>query len=396
MLKKKILAINTGSSSIKFALYRCDAEEQLLFTGSLTRIGHESGAFCVRNQGGGTVCSESVRVVDHEAASNYLFSWMASQAAFKPDAVGHRLVHGGPRYFSPQVVSPELIAALEKLSPFAPEHLPQALTALRHAHKLFPEILQVTCFDTFFHAAMPPVARFYPLPYSIRREGVVRYGFHGLSYEYLLDEVERLGGREAKQGRIILAHLGHGASMAAVKGAQSIDTSMGFSPAGGLMMSTRTGDLDPGVILFLLQQEKMSPSEIKEMIYRRSGLLGISGISDEMQALLSLEAEKPQAHEAIELFCYRAKQCIGSFTAAMGGLDTLVFSGGIGEESREIRRRICEGLGFLGITVDDSRNKISSAVISPPDAPVTVRVIKTNEELMIVRHTLALLRGAVT
>ena len=373
-----------------------EGEEQLLFTGSLTRIGHESGAFCVRNQGGGTVCSESVRVVDHEAASNYLFSWMASQAAFKPDAVGHRLVHGGPRYFSPQVVSPELIAALEKLSPFAPEHLPQALTALRHAHKLFPEILQVTCFDTFFHAAMPPVARFYPLPYSIRREGVVRYGFHGLSYEYLLDEVERLGGREAKQGRIILAHLGHGASMAAVKGAQSIDTSMGFSPAGGLMMSTRTGDLDPGVILFLLQQEKMSPSEIKEMIYRRSGLLGISGISDEMQALLSLEAEKPQAHEAIELFCYRAKQCIGSFTAAMGGLDTLVFSGGIGEESREIRRRICEGLGFLGITVDDSRNKISSAVISPPDAPVTVRVIKTNEELMIVRHTLALLRGAVT
>jgi acetate kinase len=393
--KKKILALNTGSSSIKFALYETGEGEVLLCTGSLTRIGQKKGAFSAKDGQGSSLASESVSLPDHDAACAWLFSWVLKQGeAYRPDAIGHRMVHGGPRYSSPQVVSPELIASLEELVPYAPEHLPQALKAVSQAAKLFPGTLQVTCFDTSFHSSMPSVARFYPLPESIRSEGVQRYGFHGLSYEYLLGELERQGGRDVAQGRIIFAHLGHGASMAAVKEGRSIDTTMGFSPAGGLVMSTRTGDLDPGVILFLLQQEKMSAAEIKEMVNRQSGLLGISGISDDMQALLSME-QNLKAREAVDMFCYRAKMALGSYAAVMGGVDTLVFSGGIGEHAAEIRRRICEGLGFLGIAVESSRNVVSSPVISPDGSAVTVRVIATNEELMIVRHTLAILAGTV-
>jgi acetate kinase len=391
---KKILAINTGSSSMKFALYEVGETEELLFTGSLTRIGHEGGAFTVRDGQGSSIAGESLAMPDHESACAYLFSWVESQGeACKPDAIGHRMVHGGPRYSSPQVVSPELIASLEELVPYAPEHLPRALTAVMYASKHFPGTLQAACFDTSFHSSMPPVARFYPLPESIRSEGVQRYGFHGLSYEYLLGELERQGGGGVRQGRIILAHLGHGASMAAVKEGRSIDTSMGFSPAGGLVMSTRTGDLDPGVILFLLQQDKMSAAQIKEMVNRQSGLLGISGISDDMQVLLSMEQQNPKAREAVAMFCYRAKMCVGSYAAVMGGIDTLVFSGGIGEHAADIRRRICEGLGFLGIAVDECRNEASLPVISSDGSPVTVRVIATNEELMIARHTLDILGG---
>jgi acetate kinase len=394
--KKKILALNTGSSSIKFALYEISEAEELLFTGSLTRIGHEDGAFSVRDGQSKSIASKSIVVQDHDAACAYLFSWVVSQGdACKPDAIGHRMVHGGPHYSSPQVVSPELIASLEELVPYAPEHLPQALKAVGHASKRFPGTLQVTCFDTSFHSSMPPVARFYPLPESIRSEGVQRYGFHGLSYEYLLGELERHGGRDVSQGRIIFAHLGHGASMAAVKEGRSIDTTMGFSPAGGLVMSTRTGDLDPGVILFLLQQDKMNAAQIKEMVNRQSGLLGISGISDDMQVLLSMERQNLKAREAVDMFCYRAKMSLGSYAAVMGGVDTLVFSGGIGEHAAAIRSRICEGLGFLGIAVDASRNDVSSPVISPDGSAVTVRVIATNEELMIVRHTLGILDGTV-
>ncbi|NTV05398.1 MAG: acetate/propionate family kinase [Chlorobiaceae bacterium] len=393
---KKILALNTGSSSIKFALYETGEAEKLLLTGSLIRIGHEGGGFVVRDDRGITIVSESVTVPDHDAACDYLFSWLVSQGAlYKPDAIGHRMVHGGPHYSRPQVVSPELIASLEELVPYAPEHLPQALKAVGQVSKLFPGTLQVMCFDTSFHTSMPSVARFYPLPESIRSEGVRRYGFHGLSYEYLLSELERQGGSEAARGRIILAHLGHGASMAAVKEHRSIDTTMGFSPAGGLVMSTRTGDLDPGVILFLLQQDKMNAAEIKAMVNRQSGLLGISGISDDMQVLLSMESQNLKAREAVDMFCYRAKMCLGSYAAVMGGLDTLVFSGGIGEHAAEIRRRICEGLGFLGVFVEASRNVVSSPVISPDGSAVTVRVIATNEELMIVRHTLDIVAGTV-
>jgi acetate kinase len=392
---KKVLAINTGSSSIKFSLYNISDAEELVLTGSLTRIGYQGGEFAVMDQQRHVLESSSVAMHDHESACDHVFSWIRSQGeSCRPDAAGHRMVSGGRSYSTPEVATSELIASLEELIPYAPEHLPQALTAVRYAIKLFPDILQVTCFDTAFHSSMPAVAKLYPFPEPVRRSGIQRYGFHGLSYEYLLGELERRNEQGGSQKRIILAHLGHGSSMAAVFDGKSIDTTMGFSPAGGLVMSTRTGDLDPGVLLFLMQQEKMNPREMNAMINRHAGLLGISGVSDDMQVLLSMQQENSRVREAIDLFCYRAKQWIGSYAAVMGGLDTLVFSGGIGEHAGEIRSRICEGLGFLGIAIDPSRNLLSSPVISPDGNSVSVRVIKTNEELMIARHTFKLLTGA--
>jgi acetate kinase len=385
---RRILALNTGSSSIKFSLYLTGNEERLLFTGSLDRIGRDKGRFSVRVGNGKMLESGNVSHADHAAACDHLFTWFLSQEDEKPDAVGHRIVHGGPAYSSPVILSPEILLSLGELSPYAPEHLPPALGAVKHVWRVFPGTMQVACFDTSFHSSMPSFARFYPLPEVVREHGVLRYGFHGLSYEYLMGELERQGGPDAATGKVILAHLGHGASMAAVKEGRSIDTSMGFSPAGGLVMSTRTGDLDPGVMLFLLQQDRMNAAEIKEMVNLRSGLLGISGISDDMQVLLAKASENLKAGEAVEMFCYRAKQYVGSYAAAMGGLDTIVFSGGIGANSPEIRARICEGLDFLGITIDPGRNRVSAPLISEDGAGVTVRVMETNEEIVIVRHTL--------
>jgi acetate kinase len=353
----------------------------------LTRIGGNTGRFTVRDAGGESIVDDQVAVSDHDAACDHVFSWILSNGSGKPDAIGHRMVHGGPRHSFPEAVTPELIASIEELSPYAPEHLPQALKAVRHAGTVMPGVLQVACFDTAFHRSMPSVAQLYPLPEAIRREGVQRYGFHGLSYEYLLSELARLESPEALQGRIILAHLGHGASMAAVRNGRSIETSMGFSPAGGLVMSTRTGDLDPGVILFLLQQDRLSPAEIKEMVNRRSGLFGVSGRSDDMRDLLEAEVSDEPARQAVELFCYQARKYIGSLTAVLGGIDMLVFTGGIGEHSPDVRGRICEGLEFFGIQLDHEKNRMNLPLISHEKGRVSVRVMKTNEELMIVRQT---------
>jgi acetate kinase len=279
------------------------------------------------------------------------------------------------------------MASMEEISAYAPEHLPQALKAVSHAGSLMPGVLQVACFDTAFHRSMPPVARLYPLPETVRKEGVERYGFHGLSYEYLQSELERQEGPAAVRGRMILAHLGHGASMAALQDGRSVETTMGFSPAGGLVMSTRTGDLDPGVILFLLQQDRLSSGEIKEMVNRHSGLLGVSGTSDDMRDLLAAEASDCRARQAVELFCYQARKSMGALAAVLGGLDMLVFTGGIGEHSAVVRSRICSGLEFLGIELDDAKNGANQPVISKEAGRVSVRVMKTNEELTIVRQT---------
>jgi acetate kinase len=389
---KKILAVNTGSSSIKFSLIAIGESEELLLTGSLTRIGSPGGEFIVRDGKGDTIEKSSVAVPDHQGACDYVFSWIHLQAeASRPDAAGHRMVSGGRSYSKPEVVTSQLIASLTELIPYAPEHLPQALTALRSAIKFFPDTLQVTCFDTAFHFTTPTLAKLYALPEQLRSSGVQRYGFHGLSYEYLMGELDR---EMVKGSRVILAHLGHGASMAAVLQGQSVDTTMGFSPAGGLIMSTRTGDLDPGVLLFLMLHEGVTPEELNVMINRHSGLLGLSGVSDDMQVLLSMQHESPQARQAVDLFCYRAKQAIGSYAAVLGGLDTLVFSGGIGENSGEIRSRICDGLGFLGIAIEPEQNKLSAPVISSCGSAVSVRVMNTNEELMIARHTFRVLMEA--
>ncbi len=385
---KHILALNTGSSSIKFSFYRMGDSEETLYAGSLTGVGSEKGRFSVRDTAGTVVVEDDVEAADQEDACTSVFSWILSQYEFPgPDAVGHRMVHGGPLFTAPEIVTPALIESLEQLSPFAPEHLPQALKAVKHAGDTFSGVRQVACFDTAFHAAMPTVARLYSLPETIRRQGVQRYGFHGLSCEYLLSELQQEEGGEALPGKMIFAHLGHGASMTAVRNGKSVDTTMGFSPAGGLVMGTRTGDLDPGVILFLLEQDELSPAEIKDMVNRRSGLLGVSGISNDMRDLLEAEKEESAAHEAVELFCYQARKYIGSLAAVLGGLDALVFTGGIGEHSPEIRKRICTGLDFLGITIDEEKNRKNMPLVSQEKGPVAVRIIGTNEEVMIARHT---------
>ncbi len=390
---KHILAVNTGSSSIKFALYDIGASEELVFSGSLTRIGLEGSRFTLKDAQGKQTAGESVSAESHDSACEYVFSRILSIGGTVPDAVGHRMVHGGPDHADPEMISPELTTSLTALIPYAPEHLPQALKAVNRAGKVFPGVPQVACFDTAFHRTMPAAAQLYPLPESVRNKGVQRYGFHGLSYEYLVGELERREGSGALRGRVILAHLGHGASMAAVLDGKSIDTTMGFSPAGGMAMGTRTGDLDPGVILFLLQQENMDPAEVKDMVNRRSGLLGVSGKSGNMRDLI--EDHDPASRLAVELFCYQAGKCIGGFAAALGGLDTLVFTGGIGEKAAEIRRRICEGLAFLGISIDAEKNAANSTIISRKDGTVTVRVMETKEELMIARRTYNLLKESL-
>jgi acetate kinase len=388
-----ILALNTGSSSIKFSLYESGETEELLFSGSLTRIGLKDGRFSVVEPEGRFIDCERVDVPDHQAACRHVFSWLRQRGSGKPDAVGHRVVHGGPRHTAPEQVTSELVESVAELVPYAPEHLPQALSAIRYAALELPGVFQVACFDTAFHSTMPPLAKLCPIPEEFRREGVQRYGFHGLSYQYILSELQAKGEPLARKGRVILAHLGHGASMAAVLDGRSVETTMGFSPAGGLVMSTRTGDLDPGVVLFLLQQGHLDFAGLRDMVNRKSGLLGVSGLSDDMRDLLDAEAKHEEARLAVELFCYSARKHIGALTAALGGLDMIVFTGGIGFYSPDIRERICAGLEFLGIQIDHEKNMSHPGIISTDTGRVVVRVMETNEEVMIVRETRKLLEG---
>jgi acetate kinase len=299
------------------------------------------------------------------------------------DAVGHRVVHGGPRYSDPQLITHEMIEELMQLKPFDPEHLPEEILLTEAFHRRFPGLPQVACFDTAFHHDMPGVARRLPIPRRYEAQGVRRYGFHGLSYQYLVGELARLAGKEAAQSRVVLAHLGNGASLAAVRGGKSIDTSMGFTPMAGVPMSTRSGDLDPGLLWYLAHTENMSAKQFNEMVNFQSGLLGVSETSSDMRVLLDHETQDGRAADAIEMFCYQVKKWIGSFAAALGGLDQLVFAGGIGENCPPVRARICDGLGFLGIEVNGPRNDENAAVISKPDGRVTVRVIHTDEEHVI-------------
>ncbi len=315
-----------------------------------------------------------------------LIDWLDRAFGFAAiAAVGHRVVHGGSRYQEPERVTAELIEELRRISPYDPDHLPGEIELIEAFRNRDPDLLQVACFDTAFHHNMPRVAQIVPIPRRFEAAGVRRYGFHGLSYAYLMEELARVAGPAEARGRVILAHLGAGASLAAVHGGLSIDTTMGFTPASGLVMGTRTGDLDPGLVRFLAQTEGMTADAFDHLVNHESGLLGVSETSPDVRDLLVREGVDVRAAEAIELFCYQAKKWIGAFAAALGGLDTLVFSGGIGENAPEIRRRICEGLAFLGIALDEGRNASSALLISTDQGLVKVRVIRTDEELMIAK-----------
>ena len=377
-----LLVLNSGSSSLKFALYDMVGVETPVFSGKLTRISQPDGQFTVHLPSN-EHRTEPTSLPDHASAGQWLLNWLGQQPGIQPGAVGHRLVHGGAMYQTPRRVTPDLLAGLRTLIPFAPDHLPNAIGLIEAVGHRYPELPQVVCFDTAFHQTMPECARQLPLPRRFRREGLVRYGFHGLSCEYVLSQLDAATG----PGRVIVAHLGNGASMTAVLNGQSLDTTMGLTPTGGLMMGTRTGDLDPGVLLYLLTNDRMDASALRQLLNNESGLRGVSELSSDVRELLEAAPDNPHAADAIDLFCYIAKKHLGALVAVLNGLDTLVFTGGVGENAPAIRAGICSRLDYLGVTIDPVRNIRNAPVISPDGSRVTVRVIPTNEELMIARHT---------
>jgi acetate kinase len=380
----RILTINGGSSSIKFAMFEAGDPLRRILEGGVERIGLPAATFVVKGLNQKDNYSRLVAAPDHTVAVGILMDWIEDR--MRRDAllaVGHRVVHGGPKYSEPQRITAEMVEELRQLSPFDPEHMPEEILLTEAFHRRFPDLPQVACFDTAFHHDLPRVARLLPIPRRYEAQGVRRYGFHGLSYAFLMRELVRLDGAEAAKGRIILAHLGNGASLAAVRDGKSIDTSMSFTPAAGVPMSTRSGDLDPGLVWYLTRTEKMSAKQFNEMVNFQSGLLGVSETSSDMRYLLDHETEDLRAAEAVALFCYQIKKWIGAFAAALGGLDTLVFAGGIGEKAPVVRARICDGLGFLGIELEEKRNAANEGVISIDASRIKVRVIRTDEELMI-------------
>lgn len=382
-LSPHVLALNAGSSSIRFALVEPGASRASC-SGRIDRIGLPGTNLVQVDASGEHAPSLRVAASDYHAAAGFLLDWLERQVWFPSvQAVGHRVVHG-MHHAEPERITAKLLAQLHRISPYAPDHLPREIGLIEALRQRQPQLPQVACFDTAFHRTMPRVAKLLPIPRRYQKLGVERYGFHGLSYAYLMEELRRLDPAAAK-GRVILAHLGNGASLAAVRDGRSIDTSMGFTPAAGLVMSTRSGDLDPGLLSFLSRRKKMTPTQFDHMVNHESGLRGVSATSSDMRDLLAREAKDPRAAEAIALFCYQARKWIGAYAAALGGLDTLVFAGGIGENSPVIRGRICEGLEFLGLKLHRTRNANNAALVSTNAARVAVRVIPTDEARMIAR-----------
>lgn len=356
------------------------------------RIGFPDVTLTLTDLASGTSERRTIQAAHHKDCVDPLVTWLEQKfTSADLAAIGHRVVHGGHRYREPHVITSDVMGELRRLSPYDPEHLPAEIKLIEAFGRRFPTIPQVACFDTAFHRDLPRVARLLPIPRRYEAAGIRRYGFHGLSYAYLMGELRRLAPDEA-QGLVILAHLGNGASMAAVRAGKSMDTSMGFTPTAGLPMSTRSGDLDPGLLSYLSRTEGMTVEQFHTMVNRQSGLLGLSETSSDIRDLLACEDRDVRAAEAVALFCYQAKKWIGSFAAALGGLDSLVFSGGIGEHATVIRARICDGLEFLGVTIDEVRNGAGDPVISTEGSRVTVRVIHTDEEREIAQsvfHVLA-------
>ena len=379
-----VLALNGGSSSIKFTLYRWDEPPERRLHGKVDRIGGRGTTFTFHDSESDLRDARVIGDLDQAAAAAYLIDWLDQRIGFGAiGAIGHRVVNGGASYNEPQRVTDKVVAELRLISSYAPEHLPAQIAIIELCRARVPQLLQVACFDTAFHRAMPRVAKILPIPRRFQAQGVERYGFHGLSYAYLMEALAREAGAEAAHGRVILAHLGNGASLAAVRSGTGIDTSMGFTPTAGVPMGTRSGDLDPGLVWYLARTEQMTPESFQHMVNHESGLLGVSETSSDLRDLLGREAVDVRAAEAVALFCYQIKKCIGAFAAALGGLDTLVFTGGIGENAPVIRARICADLEFLGIRLDAAINENSAPLVSADASGVEVRVIHTDEEIMI-------------
>jgi acetate kinase len=390
---RQILTINGGSSSIKFGLFEAGDSAVRILRGAIDGIGMPGPTLRVEGTNPADNFEQPVVSDNHTAAVGVLIDWIDQRDDRDAlIAVGHRVVHGGPTYSEPQRITAKVLEELRRFSAFDPEHLPEEIRLIDAFQRRFPDLPQVACFDTAFHHDIPRVAQMLPIPRRYFVQGVRRYGFHGLSYAFLVSELARIAGTPTAHGRAILAHLGNGASLAAVHDGKSMDTSMSFTPAAGVPMSTRSGDLDPGLVSYLAHTEQMNAKRFNDMVNFHSGLLGVSETSSDMHDLLDRETQDVRSAEAIELFCYQVKKQIGAFAAALGGLDTLVFAGGIGENAPSIRARICDGLGFLGIELEEKRNEASEGLISASSSTVAVRVIHTDEELMIARSVGLVLR----
>jgi len=389
MPDEPILVINSGSSSLKFGLYaQRDGEEQAVLDGLADGIGRDSGKLELKDARGQILRSESMRFASEDDALEHAARWLAELSQTEPVAVGHRVVHGGPHLLTHQLVTPALLKELQNYVHFAPLHIPTALRLIKSAERSYPKLPQFACFDTAFHTTIPEVAARFALPRPLFDEGIRRYGFHGLSYESI---VHQLG--KDLPSRAVMAHLGNGASLAAVKDGRSMDTTMGLTPTGGIPMATRSGDLDPGVLLYLMRVKQMSADSLEHLLNRDSGLTALSGGKGDMRDLESGAASGNQgAQLAIEVFCASICKVIAAYTAVLGGLDMLVFAGGIGEHSAPVRSRVCLGLGFLGISIDDATNQSNASTISANDGKVRVRIVPSQEDRQIARHSRTLLR----
>jgi len=375
------LCINCGSSSLKFSLYKA-AKCTLELSGQVDRIGQENASLKINDHTGRLLHSITAHFPGFKASATELIDWLKTNGSrYAIQSIGHRVVQGGPEHREPKIITTELLDNLQQYIYLAPNHLPDELDTIKTFGSAYPEATQVACFDTAFHRDMPDLAKNYPLPAKYRENGLFKYGFHGLSYAFVMQELAEQH-LQIDEQKIIICHLGNGSSMAAIKKGISVDTTMGISPIGGLVMGTRSGDLDPGVLLYLLKQYRMSPEELEDLLSKQSGLKAIAGSSD-VQELLKVESENKNAQTALNVFCYSAKKYIGSLAAALQGLDMLIFTGGIGENAAAIRERICLGLDFMGIDVDRQKNVKNETIISKTTSRVTVRVIKTNEELML-------------
>lgn len=389
-MRSCILTVNAGSSSIRCAKYELGDHlaPQLKSYIKIDRIGKPDARLTVKSPNRNI--DNYFSVAQHRDAIALLLKELsAHNNSEKIIAVGHRVVHG-MQHSQPQEITASLRDELRRMSTLDPEHLPFEIELIDALQQQYPSIPHIACFDTAFHRTLPKVAQTLPLPMTYRDAVIEHYGFHGLSYAYLMQELARLDSRTASNGRIIIAHLGNGASLAAIRNGVCIDTTMGFSPASGIMMSTRSGDIDPGVLYYLETVKGIGMQVIQSALNHESGMLGVSGVSGDVRDLLACEHTNPHAALALDMFCYQIKKTIGAYTAALGGLDTLIFSGGIGENATAIRQRICDGLGIIGIYLDDEANSCNESVISTRES-ITVRVMKTDEELMIARSVANLL-----